>query len=152
MINTKVLAVAVTFAILAVPLYSARKAVPEPEPVVETIRLSGEDSAMIASKISAAQNLVKSMMQDDIETADLIPILKETEKIFDSLKSSTDTGDPSAMKDLLLARLAGLENKAQDRIYLHKRMNLFYQIMVVSGMIVIVVLIVYSIYMFSKRK
>lgn len=146
------LAVAVTFAILAVPLYSARKAVPEPEPVVETIRLSGEDSAMIASKISAAQNLVKSMMQDDIETADLIPILKETEKIFDSLKSSTDTGDPAAMKDLLLARLAGLENKAQDRIYLHKRMNLFYQIMVVFGMIVIVVLIVYSIYMFSKRK
>lgn len=152
MINNKALAVVVTFAILAVPLYSARKVVPEPEPVVETIRLSGEDSALIASKLSAAQNLVKSMIQDEIDTSDLIPLLKESEKTFYFLKSSPDIKDPVALKDMLLARLASLEVKAQERITLHKRMNLLYQIMVVSGMIVIIVMIIYSIYMFSRRK
>ncbi|HPS56728.1 MAG TPA: hypothetical protein PK514_01355 [Spirochaetota bacterium] len=137
--------------ILAAPLFSAKEKEQEVIPV-ETIRLSGEDSALIASKLSVSQNLVKSMMQDEIEAADLIPMLKECEKIFDSLKSSTDIKDPFAVKDMLLAKLAALESKAQERIYLHKRMNLLYQIMVVSGMLIIVVMIVYSIYMFSKRK
>lgn len=139
--------------ILAVPLFSAKTVKEEQEILpVETVRLSGEDSALIASKLSVAQNMVKSMMQNDIETADLIPVLTESEKIFDSLKTSTDIKDPVVLKDLVLARLAALEIKAQDRIYLHKRMNLLYQIMVVTGMLLIVIMIVYSIYMFSKRK
>lgn len=139
--------------ILAVPLFSAKAAKDEQELVpVETVRLSGEDSALIASRLSAAQNMVKSMMQNDIETADLIPVLTDSEKIFDSLKTSTDIKDPAVLRDLVLARLAALEIKAQDRIYLHKRMNLLYQIMVVTGMLLIVIMIVYSIYMFSKRK
>lgn len=136
---------------LAVPIFSAKEKDQEVIPV-ETIRLSGEDSALIASKLSVSQNMVKSMMQDDIETADLIPMLKEAEKIFDSLKTSTDIKDPVAVKDMLLAKLSALEIKAQDRIYLHKRMNLLYQIMVVSGMLLIIIMIAYSIYMFSKRK
>lgn len=136
--------------LLSIPLFSAK--VEELVPPVEPLRLSGEDSALIASKLSVSQNLVKYMMQNDIETADLIPMLKENEKIFDSLKSSTDIKDPFTVKDMLLLKLSILESRAQDRISLHRRMNLMYQIMVVSGMLLIVLMIVYSIYMYSKRK
>ncbi len=140
-------------AILPVPLLSKKNVKEEQQPLpVETVRLSGEDSALIASRLSVSQNFVKSMMQDDIETADLIPELKEAEKIFDSLKSSTEIKDPAAVKDMLIAKLAILENRAQERINLHKRMNLLYQIMVISGMLIIVVMIIYSIYMYSQRK
>lgn len=137
----------------AVPLFSAKTAKGEEQVVpVETLRLSGEDSALIASKLSEAQNMIKTMMRSDIETSDLIPILKESEKIFDSLKSSPDIKDPFAVRDLLLAKIAILESRAQDRIELHRRMNLLYKVMVLSGMLVIVVLIIYSIYMYTKRK
>ena len=146
----KALAVFLFFAIVAVPLYSAK--VEDQTSSVETVRLSGEDSAMIASKLSEAQKLIKLMMKEDIESADLIPLLKENEKIYDNLKTSTDIKDPVAVKEMLLAKLAAFEGKAQDRIYLHKRMNLMYQIMVISGMLAIILMIIYSIYMFSKRK
>ena len=139
--------------ILAVPLFSAKSAKEEEQVVpAETVRLSGEDSALIASKLSEAQNIVKTMMRNDIETSDLIPILKESENIFDSLKTSTDIKDPVAVKDMLLAKISILESRAQDRIYLHRRMNLLYKVMVISGMLVIVMLIVYAIYMYIKRK
>jgi|GEM_PF-660465 hypothetical protein len=140
-------------AILPAPLLSKKKGKDEQQPLpAETVLLSGKDSALIASKLAASQNLIKSMMQDDIETADFIPELKEAEKIFDSLKSSTEIKDPVAVKDMLLAKLEILDIKAQDRISLHKRMDLLYQFMVISGIIVGILILIYSIYMYSRRK
>lgn len=115
-------------------------------------KLSGEDNVIMAQKLSTAQARVKSMVQKNIECADLISQLKEAEKIYESLKTSPDIKDPVVLKDLLLARLSALDNEAQRRIALNARMELIYQFMVLAGLLVIIAMIVYSLYMYSKRK
>lgn len=120
----------------------------------ETIvfQLSADDSMVIAQQLASVQNNIKIMLDNGIECSDLIRSLKEAESVFENLKTSVEIKDPGASKDLLLLKISAVDSKARERVNMHKRMNLLYQIMVISGMCVIIMMILYSIYMYSKRK
>ena len=115
-------------------------------------KLSGADNVLMAQKLSTAQGRVNSMVQRNIECSDLMSQLKEAEKIYESLKTSPDIKDPVVLKDLLLTRLSILDTEAQRRIATNSRMDLIYQTMIITGLVLIVLMIIYSIYMYSKRK
>ncbi len=143
----KLFALALMFFFIGIlSLYAAE------EKKVIPANFSGQDSALIAQKLSAAQSRMKQLIDNNIDCSDLMSRLAETQKKFDELKSSLEIKDPAASRDLLLASIESIEARAAERMLLNRRMDVIYQIMVILGMLAIVLMIVYSIYMYSKRK
>lgn len=138
--------------VIPAQIYPAEKEQQKEPAAAAVFRLSGEDNVLMAQKLSAAQGRVKLLIQKNIESGDLVSQLREAEKIYETLKTSPDVKDPVVTKELLLAKLSSLDSEAQRRIALNSRMDLIYQMMVITAMVLIVMMIIYSLYMYSKRK
>jgi len=139
------------FAAFVLPLSPAGKNEEKPAPVA-VFMLSGEDNVLMAQKLSSVQAEIQLMVSRNLECSDLVEQLKDAEKIYETLKTSTEVKDPVAMKDLFLAKLASVESEAGKRITFNSRMDLIYQSMIITCMLIIVAMIIYSMYMYSKRK
>jgi len=99
--------------------------------------------------VDESMNYLKSK---NIDSNDIISVYTDAESLFRELKYTSELKDYDMAVRFLSHKLSVLEEKSSDRVSLARRMDLMYILMVSMGIIIIVVMSLYSIYMYSRRK
>jgi cell division protein FtsL len=104
---------------------------------------------------SRFRNITESLdylKKKNVDSNDIITMYTETESLFRELKLVSELKDYDIINRFLQHRLTALEEKTLERVSLAKRMDFIYIIMVTMGSVAIIVMSVYSVYMYSRRK
>jgi len=87
-----------------------------------------------------------------VEHDDIIKSYTDAERLFRDLKTSPDISDINLARELLNTKIDILEGRAKQKVSYIKRMDFMYQTMIVLGLAIIVFMVIYSIYMYLRRK
>ncbi len=111
-----------------------------------------EDIQRIEEKLKIINNNITYLKNEQVDYIEFTEKLDEAEKLYYDLKFSDQIKDVVITRKLLTSNLTELISLTQRRVAFVKRMELMYRLMVVMGMSIIIILLVYSIYMYSRRK
>jgi hypothetical protein len=114
--------------------------------------LTPEELIYFDEMLSIARNNINYLNREQIESDQIKKRYAEAENLFFALRHSEGIKDPDLLKRYLTTLTSELVNESGDRVDFVKRMNLLYWMMVSIGLMIIVTLIIYSIYMYAKRK
>lgn len=123
-----------------------------PEPVEQPLTFSPEDVSAFEKKFKEIDVYMDYLKAKMVEHNDIISMYTEAERLFRDLKTSPDIKDVELSRQHLKLKLEILEEKARQRVSYLKRMDFMYQSMLILGMIMIIFMVVYSIYMYARRK
>ena len=113
---------------------------------------SAEEISSFEQKFREIDVYMEYFREKMVEHNDIIDVYTDAERLFRDLKTSPDISDIDLAREHLNAKLEILREKAEQRMSYIKRMDLMYQTMTILGLIIIVFMVVYSIYMFARRK
>jgi hypothetical protein len=110
------------------------------------------DISSIEKRFKAIDASMAYLKNKNVDINDIITLYTESESMFREVKYTSELKDYDMTLKFLSHRLSILEEKTLERVSLAKRMDLMYILMVGMGMVIIVGMSVYSIYMYSRRK
>lgn len=102
--------------------------------------------------ISVVKDNIAFLNEEQIETDNMKRLLSEAEGLFFSLRYVEDIKDPELMKRHLSNIVADLVQASGERVAFVQRMNLLYWMMLSIGLFIVFLMLIYSIYMYSRRK
>ncbi|MFA5517675.1 MAG: hypothetical protein WDA74_00315 [Spirochaetota bacterium] len=125
--------------------------------------LSGQDNAAInqakpeelihlEEMLSIAKVNIDFLNSEQIEADAIKEKYAEAENLFFALKYSHEIRDPELLKRYLSSTVDELVSESGDRVDFVNRMTFLYWMMVGIGLLIILTLLVYSVYMYAKRK
>jgi hypothetical protein len=101
---------------------------------------------------SVVKDNIAFLTEEQMETDNMKRLLSEAEGLFFRLKYLEDIKDPELMKRHLSTIVADLVQESGERVAFVQRMNLLYWMMLSIGLFIVFLMLVYSIYMYSRRK
>jgi len=101
---------------------------------------------------SVVKDNIAFLTEEQMETDNMKRLLSEAEGLFFRLRYVEDIKDPELMKRHLSTIVADLVQESGERVAFVQRMNLLYWMMLSIGLFIVFLMLVYSIYMFSRRK
>ena len=110
------------------------------------------DFSSIEKKFKAIDESVNYLKTKNIDINDILTLYAEAESLFREVKYASELKDYDMSVRFLNHKISILEEKSLDRVSLAKRMDLMYILMVSMGVAIIVIMSLYSIYMYSRRK
>ncbi|HOP63293.1 MAG TPA: hypothetical protein PK358_07835 [Spirochaetota bacterium] len=113
---------------------------------------SAEEISDFEKKFKEIDVYMEYFREKMVEHNDIIDVYTDAERLFRDLKTSPDIVDIELAREHLNTKLENLREKAEQRMSYIKRMDLMYQTMTILGLVIIVFMVVYSIYMFARRK
>ena len=114
--------------------------------------LKPEELIYFDEMLSIAKNNIDFLNREQIDADEIKKGYAEASNVFFTLRNSPDVKDPDLLKRYLTVLTSDLVNESGDRVDFVKRINLLYWMMVSIGLIIIIIILIYSIYMFAKRK
>jgi len=118
----------------------------------ELLKNNINDISSIEKRFKAIDTSMAYLKNKNVDINDIITLYTESESMFREVKYTSELKDYDMTLKFLSHRLAILEEKTLERVSLAKRMDLMYILMVGMGMVIIVGMSLYSIYMYSRRK
>jgi len=113
---------------------------------------SAEEISAFEKKFKEIDVYMNFFREKMVEHDDIIKAYTDAERLFRDLKTSPDISDINLAREHLNTRIDILEGKAKQKVSYIKRMDFMYQTMVVLGLVIIIFMAVYSIYMYIRRK
>ncbi len=110
------------------------------------------DFSSIEKRFKNVDESINYLKTKNIDINDIITIYTEAESLFREVKYASELKDYDMSVRFLSHKISILEEKSLERVSLAKRMDLMYILMVSIGVTIIVILSLYSIYMYSRRK
>lgn len=120
------------------------------EPLAQTF--SAEEIAAFEKKFKEIDVYMNYLKDKMVEHNDIITMYSDTERIFRDFKTSPDISDIVLAREFLNSKLDILEEKAKQKVSYTRRMDFMYQTMVILGLASIIYMVIYSIYMYVRRK
>ena len=114
--------------------------------------LKPEELIHLEEMLSIAKLNIDFLNREEIESGKLEERYAEAENLFFALKHSHDIKDPDLLKRYLTSTVDELINESGNRADFVRRMTLLYWMMVGIGLLIILTLLVYAVYMYAKRK
>lgn len=111
-----------------------------------------EELIHLEEMLSIVKANIDFLTSEQIEVDAIKKRYAEAENLFFALKYSHEIRDPELLKRYLLSTADELVNESGDRVDFVKRMTFLYWMMVGFGLLLILTLLVYSVYMYAKRK
>lgn len=124
----------------------------EQEEEIQPQTFSADEIAAFEKKFREIDAYMKYFKEKMVEHDDIISMYTDTERLFRELKTSPDISDISLAREHLNTKLEILDTKAKQKVSYIRRMDFMYQTMVILGLAIIVFMVLYSIYMFVRRK
>ncbi len=124
----------------------------EPVPDTQLRTFSAEEISNFEKRFREIDIHMNYLKEKMVEQEEIISMYAETERLFRELKTSPDISDLNMAREYLTSKLNILEETSKERVSYVRRMDFMYQAMVVMGMAIIIFMIIYSIYMFARRK
>jgi len=113
---------------------------------------NANDIILFEKRFKAVDESLNYLKSKNIDSNDIITIYAEAESLFREVKYASELKDYDMTIRFLSQKLLILEEKSLERVSLARRMDLMYILMVSMGIGVIIVMSLYSIYMYSRRK
>ncbi len=110
------------------------------------------DFSSIEKKFKAIDESISYLKTKSIDINDILTLYSEAESLFREVKYASELKDYDMSVRFLNHKISILEEKSLDRVSLAKRMDLMYILMVSMGAAIVIIMSVYSIYMYSRRK
>lgn len=110
------------------------------------------DFSSIEKRFKTIDDSINYLKTKNIDINDIITIYTEAESLFREVKYTSELKDYDMSVRFLSHKISILEEKSLERVSLAKRMDLMYILMVSMGAAIIVIMSLYSIYMYSRRK
>jgi len=110
------------------------------------------DFSSIEKRFKTIDESINYLKTKNIDINDIITIYTEAESLFREVKYASELKDYDMSVRFLSHKISILEEKSTERVSLAKRMELMYILMVSMGVVIIVIMSSYSIYMYSRRK
>lgn len=114
--------------------------------------LKPEELIHLEEMLSIAKLNIDFLNREEIESGKLEERYAEAENLFFALKHSHEIKDPDLLKRYLTSTVDELINESGNRADFVRRMTLLYWMMVGIGLLIILTLLVYAVYMYAKRK
>jgi len=114
--------------------------------------LKPEDLVYFDEMLLISKNNIDFLNKEQIEADEIRTKYAEASNLYFALRHSADIKDPDLLKRYLTALTSELVNESGNRVDFVKRMNFLYWMMVGIGLLIIITLLVYSVYMYAKRK
>lgn len=124
----------------------------EQEEEIQPQTFSADEISAFEKKFREIDVYMKYFKEKMVEHDDIISMYTDTERLFRELKTSPDISDISLAREHLNTKLEILDTKAKQKVSYIRRMDFMYQTMVILGLAIIVFMVLYSIYMFVRRK
>ncbi len=113
---------------------------------------SAEEITVFEKKFKEIDTYMNFFREKMVEHDDIIKTYTDAERLFRDLKTSPDISDINLAREHLNTKIEVLESKAKQKVSYIKRMDFMYQTMIVLGLAIIVFMVIYSIYMYVRRK
>lgn len=110
------------------------------------------DFSSIEKRFKTVDESINYLKTKNIDINDIITLYTEAESLFREVKYASELKDYDMSVRFLSHKISILEEKSLERVSLAKRMDLMYILMVSMGAAIIVIMSLYSIYMYSRRK
>ncbi len=119
---------------------------------VQPQTLSADEITAFEKKFKEIYIYMNFFREKMVEHDDIIKSYTDAERLFRDMKTSPDISDINLAREHLNTKIEILEGKAKQKVSYIKRMDFMYQTMIVLGLLIIVFMAVYSIYMYIRRK
>jgi hypothetical protein len=119
---------------------------------VQPQTLSADEITAFEKKFKEIDIYMNFFREKMVEHDDIIKSYTDAERLFRDMKTSPDRSDINLAREHLNTKIEILEGKAKQKVSYIKRMDFMYQTMIVLGLLIIVFMAVYSIYMYIRRK
>ncbi len=113
---------------------------------------SAEEISAFDKKFKEIDVYMNFFREKMVEHDDIIKSYTDAERLFRDLKTSPDISDINLAREHLNTKIDNLEGKAKQKVSYIRRMDFMYQTMVILGLGIIIFMVVYSIYMYLRRK
>lgn len=118
----------------------------------EPVRNSVKDISLFEKRFKSINEKMNYLKDKNIDYNDIIIIYNDAESMLKELKSGSELKDYDMTINFLSSKLSILEEKSHERVSLIKRMDFIYNLMTGLGLVIVVVMSSYSIYMYTRRK
>ncbi|HOK02323.1 MAG TPA: hypothetical protein PKX79_06685 [Spirochaetota bacterium] len=113
---------------------------------------SQEDIQLFENRFKDIKGHLDFFNDRAVEYNEILKLYTEADKLFRDFKTSPDVGDVALAKELLESKLSILEEKVRLKYVSIRKMEILYTTMVFSGLGIIIFMVIYSIYMYLRRK
>lgn len=137
---------------LVIPVILLNSYAADVQPAVQPQTFSSEEISAFEKKFKEIEVNLNYLKEKTVEYNEIITLYSDAEKFFRELKTSPDIKDINLARQHLKTKLEILDEKSKQRASYIKRMEFMYQAMIVFGMISVIVMVSYSIYMYGRRK
>ncbi len=111
-----------------------------------------DEARYFEQMLSVIKDNIEFLSKEQIETGDMKSRYAEANNLFFSLRNSSDIKDFNLTKRYLTTLVADLVQESEDRVAFVQRMELLYWMMLSIGLFIVFLMLIYSIYMYSRRK
>jgi len=122
------------------------------QPEIQPQTFSSEEISAFEKKFKDIESNLNYLKNKMVEYNEIITLYTDAEKFFRELKTSPDIKDINLARQHLKMKLENLDEKTKQKVSYIKIMDFMFQGMVISGMILIIFMATYSIYMFARRR
>lgn len=144
----KLLSIIILFFVISAGfLYAA-----DPKMEYQPQTLSAEEISAFEKKFKEIDVYMSFFREKMVEHDDIIKAYTDAERLFRDLKTAPDISDINLAREHLDTKIEILEGKAKQKVSYIRRMDFMYQTMVILGLGIIVFMVIYSIYMYVRRK
>lgn len=119
---------------------------------IQSNSLNVDEILHFEEMLSVIKSNIAFLSEEQIETGDMKNRFSEAGNLFFSLKNSSDIKDFELMKKYLNTIISELAQESGDKVAFVKRMELLYWMMLSIGLVIVLMILVYSIFMYSRRK
>lgn len=110
------------------------------------------DISSFEKRFKAIDETVLYLKKHNIDISDITPIYSEAEALFREIRYPSSLKDYNMASKFLSEKLTIVEEKSSDKVSFSKSMNIIYILMLTMGCSIVIVMTIYSAYMYSRRK
>jgi len=118
----------------------------------EIITSNTIDFSEFEKKLKLIDEKMAYLKNNSIESNDIITLYKEADSLYQGLKNGGENRDSDQAQKFLSYKLSVLEEKSTERISFARSMDIIYILMTGMGLAIVIIMSIYSGYMYSRRK
>lgn len=114
--------------------------------------LNQDELSSIEKRFKSIDESIVYLKKKNVDINDIITMYADAENMLKELKYNSELKDYYMTLRYLADKLSIIDEKTSERLTLAKRMNLIYILMVGMGLSIVLIMGLYSIYMYLGRK
>lgn len=110
------------------------------------------ETTALEKKFKSIDESIDYLRKRNVEVNDLVALSNEAAEMLKDIKTPGENKDYNTLTKFLSFKLTVLEEKINSRTSLAKSINIIYTLLSVFGISIVLIMVVFSVIMYSRRK